>query len=205
MAIKKKPARKKGRMPAELLERFKGKAGTRKGKDKPVSAGEVKKGREMSKDELAKLKKGDFSSAAAKRKERAAKRAEKRKTRSPKKSKDGMQYAGGSKTFNESTGRHERPDGTPMKRKNARMERQKDKAPQATPYRGPAPKNGGTIETRRKKPTSIKGGSGGNGTYKKPTPSASKPAPKRSAAKKAAPKRSTQKRRVAKKRRSQKK
>ena len=35
----------------------------------------------------------------------------------------GKRYIGGSKTFNSKTGRHERPDGTPMKRKNERMNR----------------------------------------------------------------------------------
>jgi hypothetical protein len=84
------PAAKKGKMPSELLERFKGKAAGSKGKAKPVSAGEVKK-RNISKAELAKAKKGDFSSydkradgkakdskvgAAPKRKERQVKKAD---------------------------------------------------------------------------------------------------------------------------------
>ena len=36
-------------------------------------------------------------------------------------------YAGGSKTFNERTGRHERPDGTPMRRKNRKMRKKKQR------------------------------------------------------------------------------
>ena len=39
MAIKKKPAAKKSKMPAELLERFKSKAAKSKGKDKPTKVG----------------------------------------------------------------------------------------------------------------------------------------------------------------------
>ena len=42
-------------------------------------------------------------------------------------------YAGGSKTFNEKTGRHERKDGTPMKRKNRKMN---EKAPTKPPTEG---------------------------------------------------------------------
>jgi hypothetical protein len=142
------------------------------------------------------------------------KRAEKKRTGVKKKIDEGMNYAGGSKTFNEKTGRHEKPDGTPMKRKNARMKKRATrkgappKGPEATPYRGDRPKNGGTIkQVVKKSGISTIGKGGGNGTYKKSEikPAAKRTPAKRSAPKKAAPKRSTQKRRVARKRRSAKK
>ena len=228
---KKKPAAKKGKMPSELLERFKSKAVGAKGKEKP--------------------------------------------------DKVGISYAGGSKTFNEKTGQHERPDGTPMKRKNIEMTRSRpdtppsrmqkpkgkrltgnslktkeqlekkierrtkagkstarvkaelkrrettydyqpskggatrtgapSKGPEATPYRGDRPKDSGTIKKVVKESSNpYAGKGGGNGTYKKsditkPKPAAKRTPAKRSEPKKAAAKRSTQKQSVAKKRRSSKK
>ena len=137
------------------------------------------------------------------------KRQEKNQTRVKKKIDGGKQYAGGSKTFNESTGRHERPDGTPMKRKNARMKKRAtrngapSRGPEPTPYRGAAPKKGGTIKKARQYKSAVSGGGGGNGTYSKPAPKRSQA--KASAPKKAAPKRSPKKRAVAKKRRAAKK
>jgi hypothetical protein len=168
----KKSSDKKGKMPSELLERFKSKAGGAKGKEKP--------------------------------------------------DKDGKRYAGGSKTFNEKTGQHERPDGTPMKRKNERMKKRATrngappKGPEATPYRGDRPKNSGTIKKVVKKsgnPYAGKGratGSGPKSSDVRPSkPRATGSGPKasdvRPTRKKAAAKRSTQKQRVAKKRRAAKK
>jgi len=69
---------KSGKMPASLLERFKG----------DLFANKAKPGEGKGKG---------------------------------KKAIGGMNYAGGSSTFNEKTGRHERADGSPMQKKNKRM------------------------------------------------------------------------------------
>ena len=63
-------------------------------------------------------------------------------------------------------------------------------SPSPTPYRGAVPENSGTMKPRDRKPTPIKGGSGGNGTYK-PAPGSG---PKKRAVKSAAPSRPTAKR-----------
>ena len=63
-------------------------------------------------------------------------------------------YAGGSKTFNERTGRHERKDGIPMRRKNRQMAKKKQRMA-GERFRG-----------------------NGNGNPVKPTSSPSRPDPK---------------------------
>ena len=71
----------------------------------------------------------------------------------------GKVYIGGSKTFNEKTGRHERPDGTPMKRKNARMNRSRKGPRKSGPGDMPVPKYPGKDKGGPVKPAAKKGGS----------------------------------------------
>ncbi len=177
-------AKKSGKMPSELLERFKGKKddGEVKAAVMPSSKGKrAKRAKEAMGRGMKRLSRAAELRAAGK-----TEKAERRQAKGEKAMSKAAKLSQPKKTAKpkgRATGPGPKPSdvrSTPRRRTGILS------GTEPTPYRGAAPENSGTMKPKKYK-SAISGGSGGNGTY-------SKPAPKKTASKRSAPTRSAPKR-----------